>query len=296
MAYVYGVDHRVLLGGVCAITGGVAVISSYKLWSMKKQQQKENVYESKKSLNEYLIFHYGLPHEILKWPQGPKDSLDFPKSCAELCMKFCQPSGDVPSRALDIGCSVGRSSFEMTRLFEEVVGIDYSHSFVAACNTLKGQGQMAYDVVTQGDLRMKCVACVDTQINRSRAVFQQGDACNLSLNLGQFGCVLAANLICRLHTPKSFFDRLPSLVAPGGILVITSPYSFSREFTSRENWIGAYTNEHGEEFTGFDGMKELLSPTFELVHQQDMPFFIRETARKNQWTVTHATVWKRRSI
>ena len=70
----------------------------------------------------------------------------------------------IPSRALDIGCAVGRSSFEMTRLFKEVVGIDYSHSFIAACDTMKGQGQMAYSVTTEGDLRMNCVASLDATL------------------------------------------------------------------------------------------------------------------------------------
>jgi len=61
----------------------------------------------------------------------------------------------------------------------------------------------------------------------------QGDACNLPLDLGQFGCVLAANLIDRLRTPQNFLNRLGTLVAPGGILVITSPYTFLEEFTPK---------------------------------------------------------------
>ena len=68
---------------------------------------------------------------------------------------------------------------------------------------------------------------------RSRLSFYQGDACNLSSDLGQFGCVLAANMVCRLPNPFEFLDRLPSLVAPGGTLVITSPYSWLEEFTPK---------------------------------------------------------------
>ena len=69
--------------------------------------------------------------------------------------------------------------------------------------------------------------------SRERTVFMQGDACNLPLDLGQFGCVLAANLICRLHNPLAFLDRCANLVAPGGILVITSPYTFLEEYTPK---------------------------------------------------------------
>ena len=52
-------------------------------------------------------------------------------------------------------------------------------------------------------------------------------------DLGEFGCVLAANLVCRLPNPYQFLDRLPSLVAPGGTLIITSPYSWSEQFTPK---------------------------------------------------------------
>jgi hypothetical protein len=38
---------------------------------------------------------------------------------------------------VDIGCAVGRSSFELSRGFKEVVGIDFSASFIHACNFLK---------------------------------------------------------------------------------------------------------------------------------------------------------------
>jgi len=69
--------------------------------------------------------------------------------------------------------------------------------------------------------------------DRSKVSFQRADACSLPLDIGQFNCVLAANVICRLHTPRAFMDRLSSLVCPGGVLVITSPYSFQRHVTPR---------------------------------------------------------------
>ena len=33
---------------------------------------------------------------------------------------------------------------------------------------------------------------------------------------------------------------------------------------------------------------------FDLVHEENMPFVIRETRRKHQFTVAHATVWRRK--
>ena len=70
----------------------------------------------------------------------------------------------IPNRALDIGCAVGRSSFELTQKFNEVIGIDYSHSFVDACNVLKEQGQMAYNVTTEGELSDQFEAIINPSL------------------------------------------------------------------------------------------------------------------------------------
>lgn len=70
----------------------------------------------------------------------------------------------MPRRALDIGCAVGASSFELARRFDEVVGIDYSQSFVNACNALKEKGQMNYSVITEGALTKPCVAEIPADI------------------------------------------------------------------------------------------------------------------------------------
>ena len=52
--------------------------------------------------------------------------------------------------------------------------------------------------------------------------------------------------------------------------------------------------ENDEEKYGFDTLKKILTPNFILLEEENMPFFIRETVRKHQWTVSHATVWMRK--
>lgn len=61
----------------------------------------------------------------------------------------------------------------------------------------------------------------------------------------------------------------------------------------QETWLGGYKKD-GQAVTGFATLKKELGPSFSLLESCDMPFFIRETARKNQWTVAHCTVWSRK--
>ena len=50
-------------------------------------QSSPNPYESQKTVDEYLAFHYSLAEEYMVYMFGPKEALDFPKRCAELCLK-----------------------------------------------------------------------------------------------------------------------------------------------------------------------------------------------------------------
>ena len=61
----------------------------------------------------------------------------------------------------------------------------------------------------------------------------------------------------------------------------------------QEHWIAGFKKD-GKDLRGFDALKEILGPHFDLVEQLDLPFVIRETVRKHQWTVAHGTVWKRK--
>jgi 2-polyprenyl-3-methyl-5-hydroxy-6-metoxy-1,4-benzoquinol methylase len=67
----------------------------------------------------------------------------------------------VVSRALDIGCAVGRSTFELARQYDEVIGIDFSEAFVKECESLKRTGQATYSLPVEGDLVEEKTATVD---------------------------------------------------------------------------------------------------------------------------------------
>lgn len=297
---IMGINQKYVTFAALSASAGIAVYSFMKSRSVLQDQKKplssgSEIYESEKLLGEYLVFHFGTPEQLIPYPFGPKDALDFPKRCAELCLKHYKPEAGLPDRALDIGCAVGRSSFDLASGVKEVIGIDYSQSFIDAANVLKERGQMDYKIRQEGDIFVSATAEVEQQIDRSKVKFEQGDACNLRQSLGQFGIVLAANLICRLHHPKDFLSRLSSLLpVKGGILVITAPYTWMSDYADKSQWLGGYVKEDGTNVTGFQGLRSELSQDFDFVEEVNMPFFIRETSRKNQWTVAHATVWRRK--
>jgi putative 4-mercaptohistidine N1-methyltranferase len=188
---------------------------------------------------------------------------------------------------LDLGCAVGRSTFELARRCTEVVGIDYSRSFIHSANQLKKRGHLKFQLCEEGNHNTPSLAKVDARIERNNVHFQVGDALHLPRDLGTFDLVLAANLIDRLPNPTFFASKVaPGLVKPNGFLLLTSPYTWSKEYTPESKW---WRNS-------FATLKKLLQPHFRLTHRQDLSFLLREHRRKFQYTFADATLWVRNSF
>lgn len=231
---------------------------------------------------EYLAFHYLEPTDLLpKGVPAPKGLINFPKACARLLLS---QSKNRPSRALDLGCAVGRSSFELALKIPEVIGIDYSRSFIRAAKQLQKTGKIRFRLLEEGKTTKPSSARVSRQIDRDRLRFIPGDALRIPKNLGTFDLVLAANLIDRLPEPARFLKKvLPQLVRPGGTLLLTSPYTWSSDFTPQTRWF----------HDSFAVIQKSLRPHFRLIHRQNLPFLLREHRRKFQYTFADATLWRR---
>jgi putative 4-mercaptohistidine N1-methyltranferase len=245
-----------------------------------------NIYETDKLLAEYLLFHYGSAEEIAP-PPGAKPALDYTVRCVTECVDTT--TLPAAARALDLGCAVGRSTFELGRVCGEAIGIDFSHRFVAAAEAIRRDGTLGYARTDEGALSTPLVARRPADIDPERVRFEVGDAMTLRTDLGAFDVVLMANLIDRLREPRHCLARLPELVRSGGQLVITSPYTWLEVFTPREHWLGGF-----EGVTTLDGLRGALGSAFDLVTVKDLPFLIREHARKFQLSVAQATIWRRK--
>lgn len=246
-------------------------------------------YESDEVLAQHLSLHYTAESEAIQIGKLFELARDFPSRCVtELIAPFPHKTG----RALDLGCSVGRASFELSREMDEVIGVDYSSSFIAAATRLQRGEAVDYALPIQGDLKQHFVATLPNGAVPGRVRFEQGDALNLRADLGTFDVILAANLLCRLREPKKLLARFASLVRPGGLLAITTPSTWHHIFTPRENWLGGFDGANGP-FCTLDGLRAALNPSFELLTRIDLPLIIREHARKYELIIAEGTTWRR---
>lgn len=248
-------------------------------------------YETDKALSEYLLFHYGLTKELVPAVLGEIGALDFSVRCVNECLDQSRISPS--ARALDLGCAVGRATFELARFCKSVIGIDFSQNFITAADYLKAHGSISFECIDEGELTRSCRAIVPPGIDRTRVKFETGDAQALRSNLGTFDVILMANLIDRLRDPRKCLSLLPHLLKQGSQLILISPYTWMVGYTPLENWLGGFTQD-GRPIRTLETLKEILSPNFELANLKNLPFVIREHARKFQFSVAEASVWLRK--
>jgi len=199
-------------------------------------------------------------------------------------------------RALDLGCAVGRATFELAKNFDFVNGLDFSARFIRIAFQLQEKGVTRYALVEEGDIvsyHEKQLTDFGLEHVKDRIEFFQADATNLKPQFSHYDLILAANLIDRLYDPKKFLTTIHERLNKWGVLVLASPYTWLEEFTNKENWVGGIRKD-GEPYTTLEGLRDLLGAHFRMIDDpRDIEFVIRETGRKFQHTLSQLTVWER---
>ncbi len=290
--------HNIILGGSWISCGNEAQLASRYAFrrhffqhagfryveSTAKVEIPSSHYETDSLMSEYAEFHYG--DEYFGVP-------NFPKALVETVMPYMQ--GRSTKRALDLGCAVGRASFELARHFDHVDGVDFSARFINLGVQLNNEGVLRYAITDEGDLQLfKTRSLAELGLDKVPAPeFTQGDACNLKPSLTGYDLVFAANLIDRLYEPAKFLNDIHTRINQGGLLMIASPYTWLEEHTPKEFWLGGFKKD-GESYTTLDGLKEHLGKHFKLISEPtQVPFVIRETSHKHQHSLSNVTVWEK---
>lgn len=243
-------------------------------------------YESDTQVSQYSEFHYGNTYF---------DVPNFAAASVAYAMKFAT---DIPKRkALDLGCAVGRASFELARHFEQVDGIDFSARFIKTACAMQGFGEIRYDLIDEGELtsfHIRRLAELDLDDVKGRVHFAQGDAGNLKPQYTGYDLIFMSNLLDRVPEPENLLHSIAERLNVEGLLVVGSPFTWLEEYTRRENWLGGHKETNGETLSSTDALERVLKHRFVRVAGPcDIPFVIRETKRKHQHSLSEFNIFKR---
>jgi putative 4-mercaptohistidine N1-methyltranferase len=242
-------------------------------------------YHSDSAVSQYCEAHYG---------EDTFGVANFPGEMARLCVAKLE--GKPKSSALDLGCAVGRASFELARSFERVTAVDLSSRFIAIARRIQKTGKLCYQRQEEGDLISDYkVSLADFNLldTASRVTFIQGNALQLDEQLCGYDLVLLSNLIDRCPEPRRLLSKIHSRVVMGGLLVIASPYDWRDVYTSHKKWLGSFFRA-GAPYTSLEGLTKILAKRFVMLGEpQDLEFVIRETARTYRHCISQVTCWRR---
>lgn len=257
-----------------------------------KKDETARKYAADESLRQYIHLHYSSDSDS----GMPAEARGYAGKCARLVTDAAQRLGAPTGRALDLGCGVGGTTFHLARTYSSVLGMDVSASFIDAALQIKEEEGRPYYTVEEGEIKMQRLARLPPDVDVSRVDFKQADAMCLAPDLGSFDAVLVANVVDRLPAPASLLARLGGprgLVRPGGILAVTSPYTWMQQYTPRDLWLGGLETPEGD-VRSADMLKQHLESNFVLLKELEIPLALREHARKYEYIVSHATVWQHR--
>ena len=247
---------------------------------------RDNPYEHIRYVTEYLLFHYGRPGDLCPFPGIPRQMLRFHTRLRTECLlplSRSPRSAPHQTRGLDLGCGVGRFTFELGRVVDQSIGFDNSKAFIRAARSMAKHGELTVRATECGRNLRRVKVCVPLPLRRSKVQFQLGDAMDVAaIVTGTFHIVAAINLICRLPRPGAFLGQLHRLVLPGGQLLLASPFSWMPDYSPGGEWLTQ------------PQVLEILRPHFRLARRRDLPFVIREHRRKYQLVVSDVMVFVRK--
>ncbi len=295
----FDTQHNLIKGGSWISTGNEATRDSRYAFrrhffqhagfryveSTQPLAEPQAMYETDQAVSQFCELHYGPSYFGVE---------SFPVQCARICLHYM--AGRPKTKALELGCSVGRATFELAREFETVHGLDFSARFIRIAFQLQEKGYTRYELCEEGEIvsyHEHSLSEYSLDEMRRKVEFHQADAANLKPQFSGYDLVFAGNLIDRMVNPSRFLTTIHERLNQGGLLIIASPYTWLEQFTKKELWIGGFRKD-GEPYTTLEGLSDLLKPHFTLVDEpRELEFVIRETRRKFQHSLSQLSVWQK---
>jgi SAM-dependent methyltransferase len=201
-------------------------------------------------------------------------------------------ASEVRGPVLDLGCSVGRTSFALAeRQPGLVLGIDLNVSMLRLAAAAR-RGQVQYPRRRVGMVYDRRLFAVDLP-GADRVDFWACDALALPFAPGTFGTTVAMNLLDCVRSPRDLLAGLRRVLASGGTALLTTPYDWSPSATPVEAWVGGHSQRGELRGAAEPLLRALLTPGahpqavdgFAIVGEnEDVPWQVRMHERS---TVTY---------
>lgn len=219
-------------------------------------------------LSIYLDAHYG--DRADPPPDGPAAPFGMSAIVARLSSLPPTP------RAVELGCGVGRGLFELAQQADLVVGVDLHFAALRRAGHLLRGNALRYSRRVIGRHYQPALLPPWPRPPGEVALIC-ADALDPPLPPGTFDRAVALNLLDAVTWPAQLLGVADGLLAPGGELVLSSPYAWQSGIVAEEGRLGAaepQTTLRTRLETG-----EGLIGSYQILEEGDLPWELRRDTR-----------------
>jgi len=217
-------------------------------------------------------------------------------SCLHAGFSLVDDTISAPS--LDIGCAVGRSTFEVARHSGGLtLGIDLNFSQLRLAQQVLLEGRIKFPLKRTGIVYDRHEYEVDIP-HRSDVDFWACDASVLPFENDQFKFVSALNVLDTVNSPMMFLKSVSDVLIEKGQFLLSTPYDWSPP-VPLQNWLGGHAPYKAHRGSSETVLRNRLSPqnpevklaiTAEIEHH---PWQVRVHSRRTAHYDTHIIVCKK---
>jgi SAM-dependent methyltransferase/uncharacterized protein YbaR (Trm112 family) len=188
-------------------------------------------------LSTYCFDHYGDLD-----PEESKDSPVSPGSVLKVLKKGLSGMKDkVSGPVIDIGCAVGRTTFELAETLDEIVlGVDLNFDMLRTATSILANGRLVYPRRRVGIVfdRREFPAVFDKAKNVD---FWVCDACALPFADACFSFAVSLNVLDCVGAPYDHLKELARILKHDACALISTPYDWAANATPVESWLGGHS-------------------------------------------------------
>jgi SAM-dependent methyltransferase len=183
-------------------------------------------------LSIYLDTHWG--DRAAPAPEGPTP----PFGMAALAHKLAERARVKVARAVELGCGVGRGVQALARGAELAVGLDLAPAPLRRARHILAGAALPYARRIAGRHYQTATIAAAPPVANTALVC--GDALDPPLAPSSFERVAALNLLDALPSPPRLLSVLDGLCAPGGELIVATPYAWQSAIVADEHRLGTH--------------------------------------------------------
>ena len=250
-------------------------------------------------VSTYAFSHYEDLHTGTSCP-APESA----GSVAQLLKEALKLLGteSISGPVLDIGCSVGRTTFELAEVFSgPVVGIDLNFSMLKVAAGVLRRGAVAYPRRKEG-IAYERVSFPVSFFHTDQVDFWVCDATALPFENEAFSMAASLNVLDCVWSPYHHLQELARVLRPDSKAILSTPYDWTAGVTPVEAWLGGHSQRSVHKGEGASVLRAILSSEqdrgtiqgLEMVREGDAEWTLRLYDRSSMKYITHLVVLQKK--